>query len=128
MIPIADDLILHLDEHNCDRYVKTRQLAEDSEQYKNITNYFISNYKQHIETLTKMNDLSFIQLREVCAYIFWSYKSNITLTFPVSEEEVRICGAMQNSKIYYDSMGHPDLTYLGSFQFLQVLSEIMKAI
>lgn len=64
---------------------------------------------------------TFSHMKGLCSYLYWAIINELDLKFTPTEEDFRICEALGNSKIYYDTMGVKDLTSLGSYEFLVVL-------
>lgn len=64
---------------------------------------------------------TFSKMKASCSYLYWAIINKLDLKFSPTDEDFKMCDALGNSKIYYDTLGLTDLTGLGSYEFLVVL-------
>jgi len=64
----------------------------------------------------------------VCSYLYWAYLDGIQFKFPFDEEDNNICQAVAYAKVYYDSQGLEDLNNLGTYEFLEMMQELVRVV
>ena len=70
------------------------------------------------------------KFRDVCTYIYWVVENKMRnlLKFEVTDHIVNVCNANGDDKLYGVSYGVPELWQLSSFEFLNVLNELVQSV
>ena len=116
------------DEDNCPRYSKALKLASDSEQFKELQSYFMINFKERFENLSKEKVSSAKVLQQMCSYIEFAHYQKLELQFKLSLQDYQYCLALVDSKQYTSGYGLDELWKLQGQEFIRKLRNVSEDI
>ncbi|CDW86220.1 esophageal gland cell secretory protein 21 [Stylonychia lemnae] len=120
------DFLLHVDDENCPRFSLVKDIMKDSAHYKNITSWFLDNLGPRVRDITKWSNITIPKiLVNVCGYLQWAHQDKLELNFDYTNEDLKHCHAVGDSKLYFKSYGANETWILGSFEFLKQLQEFI---
>lgn len=86
--------------------------------FKDLQDYFYSNYVNDLEDLTREKKIDEDKFREICDYLHSAKYTKIKLEFEVSDYDYAYCDAFSNTRFYSSSFGVDTLWSLQAYDFL----------
>lgn len=113
------DFLLHLDDHNCERFHKVHDIVKQSTQLSKIQDFFLTNFGERLQKITNRNITSGKLLTQMCNYFQWAEYSKLNLSVTLNDNDFSFCLAAGDSKLYYNAYGHSELWKLAAYEYLQ---------
>lgn len=95
IVPDKSDLILHVDNHNCERFgevlKKVKRDRATEAMLAQVDADLEATLFPELRQITNMTDATTSDMHNVCNYIYWANLNSVELVFTLTQEQMNQC-------------------------------------